>query len=198
MADFLDRKALKKLFDAANSVRRRENGTSDRAVVYLLRAARGAKADALKTIHQAAIEEFGGKVGTQRPDGLAGVFERPLDALRAALHANHASDLAREMLSLPACRVAITMGIVKPACDRAARIAAYAGPYEAIFEAAILKADLSGYHDIMANAPRRVKVAGIGTLSLVSVRPLGLRPELDDELEEVDSELRSGTRRTKK
>ena len=183
MADFLDRKALKRLFDAANSYRRRENGP---VAIYLMRSTRGPKSDPLKVIHQAAIEEFGGKLGSSRPDGVAGIFERPIDALRAALHANHTSDLAREMLSLPLCRVGIAAEV-----QRAARIAAYAGPYSVIFEASILKANLSGYHDIMASAPRRVKVAGIGTLTLVSVRPLGLKPELDDTLEEVDSELRS-------
>jgi len=72
---------------------------------------------------------------------------------------------------------------------------AYAGPYSAVFEAGILKTTLSGYHDIMANSPRQVMVPGLGTVSLVSARPLGLNPELDDDLEEVDSELRAHRRR---
>jgi hypothetical protein len=217
MADFLDRKALKKLFDAANAIRRQGNGrfSAQKASVYLMRtpAVRGTKKadfppiEALKAIHETAISDFGGRVVRDRPDGLAGIFEKPIDALRAALHANHVADLAREMLSLSASRVAIThgevafaenSGVAGRAYDRATRIVAYAGPYAAIFEASILKTTLSGYHDIMANTPRRVMVPGLGTVSLISVRPLGLKPELDDELEEVDSELRSGTRRTKK
>ena len=161
----------------------------------------------LKALHETAIETFGGRVVRDRADGLAGIFEKPLDALRAALHANHVADLAREMLSLPPSRVAISYGdvtfaensgVAGRAYDRATRIVAYAGPYSAVFEAGILRSPLSGYHDIMLNSPRRVMVPGLGTVSLVSVRPLGLKPELDDELEEVDSELRSGTRRTKK
>jgi len=217
MADFLDRKALKKLFDAANAIRRQGNGkfTATKAAVYLMRApaARGTKRadfppiEALKAIHETAISDFGGRVVRDRPDGLAGIFEKPLDALRAALHANHVADLAREMLSLPPSRVAIAhgdvtfaenSGVAGRAYDRATRIVAYAGPYSAVFESGIMKGPLSGYHDIMSNSPRRVMVPGLGTVSLVSVRPLGLKPELDDELEEVDSELRSGTRRTKK
>ena len=217
MADFLDRKSLKRLFDAANAIRRQGNGkfTAQKASVYLMRspASRGTKRadfppiEALKTIHEAAISGFGGRVVRDRPDGLAGIFEKPIDALRAALHANHVADHAREMLSLSASKVAIAHGDVAfaensgvsgPAYDRATRIVAYAGPYSAIFEPSILRTTLSGYHDIMANSPRRVMVPGLGTVSLVSVRPLGLKPELDDELEEVDSELRSGTRRTKK
>ena len=214
MADFLDRKALKRLFDAANSIRRQGNGefSPQKAVVYLMRtpAARGTKRAgypsvvALKAIHETAIATFGGRVVRDRPDGLAGIFERPIEALRAALHANHASDLAREMLSLAVSRVAIAHGTVAfaensgvagPAYDRATRIVAYAGPYSAVFESSILKTPLSGYHDIMANTPRKVMVPGLGIVSLVSVRPLGLKPELDDDLEEVDSELRSSTRR---
>ena len=214
MADFLDRKALKKLFDAANAIRKRDNGrfVAQKASVYLMRtpAARGTKRadfppiEALKAIHETAISSFGGRVVRDRPDGLAGIFERPLDALKAALHANHAADLAREMLSLSASRVAIShgevafaenSGVAGRAYDRATRIVAYAGPYAAIFEASILKTTLSGYHDIMANSPRKVMVPGLGTVTLVSVRPLGLKPELDDELEAVDSELRDGSGR---
>jgi hypothetical protein len=213
MADFLDRKALKRLYDAANAIRR-GNGrvTSQKAAVYVMRApaVRGAKrADplqALKAIHTASIEAFGGRAVKDRPNGLAGIFEKPIEALRAALHANHVADLGREMLTVAESRVAIALGevafddsgVAGPAYDRATRIAAYAGPYSAVFESSILRATLSGYHDIMANTPRRVMVPGLGTLSLVSVRPLGLEPELDDELELVDSELRSGTRRTRK
>ena len=214
MADFLDRKALKRLFDAANAIRRQGNGrfSAQKATVYLMRtpAVRGTKRadfppiEALKAIHETAISEFGGRVVRDRPDGLAGIFEKPLDALKAALHANHASDLAREMLSLSASRVAIThgevsfaenSGVAGPAYDRATRIVAYAGPYSVVFESGILKTTLSGYHDIMANSPRKVMVPGLGTVSLVSVRPLGLDPELDDDLEEVDSELRAHRRR---
>jgi hypothetical protein len=77
------------------------------------------------------------------------------------------------------------------AYDRATRILAYAGPYAVIFESSILKTPLSGYHDIMANSPRKVMVPGLGTVSLVSVRPLGLKPELDEDLELVDAQLRS-------
>lgn len=215
MADFLDRKALRRLYDAANAIRR-GNGrfTFQKASVYLMRApaARGAKRlhfppiEALKAIHEAAIEAFGGRVVRDRPNGLAGIFEKPIEALRAALHANHVADLGREMLSVAVSRVAIAhgevafddSGVAGPAYDRASRIVAYAGPYSTVFENSILRAPLSGYHDIMANTPRRVMVPGLGTVSLVSVRPLGLKPELDDELELVDSELRSGTRRTKK
>lgn len=214
MADFLDRKALKKLFDAANAIRKRDNAkfVAQKSSVYLMRtpAARGTKRadfppiEALKAIHETAISNFGGRVVRDRPDGLAGIFERPLDALKAALHANHAADLGREMLSLSASRVAIAhgevafaenSGVAGPAYDRATRIVAYAGPYAAIFESSILKTPLSGYHDIMANTPRKVMVPGLGTVSLVSVRPLGLKPELDDELEAVDSELRDGSGR---
>lgn len=218
MADFLDRQALKRLFDAANAIRRQGNGklAVQKAAVYLMRStssARGTKRadfppiEALKALHEKAVETFGGRVVRDRPDGLAGIFERPIDALRAGLHANHAADLAREILALPPSRVAISFGpvtfaensgVAGPAYDRAARIVGYAGPYGAIFEAAILKTPLSGYHDIMAGAPRRVMVPGLGTVSLVTARPLGLRPELDDALEDVDSELRSGTRRRTK
>ena len=217
MADFLDRKALKRLFDAANAIRRQGNGrfSAQKASVYLMRtpAVHGTKRadfppiEALKAIHETAISGFGGRVVRDRPDGLAGIFEKPLDALKAALHANHASDLAREMLSLSMSRVAITYGdvtfaensgVAGPAYDRANRIVAYAGPYSAVFETGILKTTLSGYHDIMANSPRKVMVPGLGTVSLVSVRPLGLKPELDDDLEEVDSELRAGTRRRRR
>src|SRR5262245_9947878 len=217
MADFLDRRALKRLFDAANAIRRQGNGhfSSQQAAVYLMRtpAARGTKRadfppiEALKAIHETAIATFGGRVVRDRPDGLAGIFERPLEALKAALHANHASDLAREMLSLSVSRVAIAHGPVAfaensgvsgPAYDRATRFVAYAGPYSAVFESSILRTPLSGFHDIMANTPRKVMVPGLGIVSLVSVRPLGLKPELDDDLEEVDSELRAGTRRSLK
>jgi hypothetical protein len=210
MADFLDRRALKELFDAANKIRRRDHGrfTAQKACVYLMRspAARGTrKADyppieALKAIHEIAISGFGGRVVRDRPDGLAGIFEKPLDALKAALHANHVADLAQEMLSLSASSVALAHGEVAfaensgvsgKAYDRATRILAYAGPYAVIFESSILKTPLSGYHDIMANSPRKVMVPGLGTVSLVSVRPLGLKPELDEDLELVDAQLRS-------
>jgi hypothetical protein len=210
MADFLDRQALKRLFDAANEIRRRDNGrfTAQKACVYLMRSPAPCgtkKADyppieALKAIHETAISSFGGRVVRDRPDGLAGIFEKPLEALKAALHANHVADLAQEMLSLSASSVALSHGEVAfaensgvsgKAYDRATRILAYAGPYAAIFESSILKTPLSGYHDIMANSPRKVMVPGLGTVSLVSVRPLGLKPELDDALELVDSQLRS-------
>src|SRR5688500_11510467 len=203
MADFLDRKALKKLFDAANAIRRQGNGqfSAKKASVYLMRtqAVRGTKKadfppiEALKAIHETAIYDFGGRVVRDRPDGLAGIFEKPIDALRAALHANHVADLAREMLSLSASRVAITHCVVAyyenavvsgRAHDLAPRIVAYAGPFAAIFEASLLKSTLSCYHDIMAITLRRVMVPGLGTVSLISVRPLGLKSELDDELVE--------------
>src|SRR5688572_8036263 len=214
MADFLDRKALKRLYDAANAIRRRDNGRfiAQKSSVYLMRtpAARGTKRadfppiEALKAIHETAIAGFGGRVVRDRPDGLAGIFEKPLDALKAALHANHVADHAQEMLSLAASSVALAHGDVAfaensgvsgKAYDRATRIVHYAGPYAAVFESSILKTPLSGYHDIMANSPRKVMVPGLGTVSLVSVRPLGLKPELDDELEAVDSELRDGSGR---
>ena len=218
MADFLDRRALKRLFDAANDIRRRGNGriSAQKATVYLMRtsaSARGTKRadfppiEALKALHETAIETFGGRVVRDRPDGLAGLFDRPLDALKAALHANHAADLAREMLALPPSKVALAYGpvtfaensgVAGPAYDRATRIVAYAGPYAAIFEPSALKAPLSGYHDIMAGAPRKVMIPGLGVVSLVTARPLGLAPELDDELEDVDSELRAKPRRNLK
>jgi len=217
MGNFLDPKALKRLFDAANAIRRRGNGTilAQKSAIYLMRSPsppRGTKKaefppiEALKALHETAIETFGGRVVRDRADGLAGVFEKPLDALRAALHANHAADLGREMLALPASRVAVTYGAVTfaensgvagPAYDRATKIVGYAGPYAAVFEPSILRAQLSGYHDIMANSPRKVMVPGLGTVTLISVRPLGLKPEMDDDLEDIDSELRASPRRHK-
>jgi len=218
MADFLDRKALKRLFDAANAIRRKGDGrfTAQKAAVYLMRAfspGRGTRKaefppiEALKALHETAIEAFGGRVVRDRPDGLAGIFEKPLDALKAALHANYATDLGRQMLALPGVArrhhhggvtFAENSGVAGPAYSRATKIVGYAGPYAAVYEPSILRTTLSGYHDIMANSPRKVMVPGLGTVTLISVRPLGLKPEMDEELEEVDAELRAGTRRRAK
>ncbi|MBI4563329.1 MAG: hypothetical protein HY716_01375 [Planctomycetes bacterium] len=213
MATFLDRQRLKRIFDAAISIRKLEARAMDRAtVVYISRAfkpAGGAARNgylplrALNAIQEAAVQAFGGWVVREMPDGLLATFEEPFEALRAALHALHSMDLAREVLTIPGCRIALAQGVGPsssgnpsgPGFDRASKVLSRAKMGEVTFESTILKTPLTGYHDIMADQPRRSRIPGLGTITTITARPLGLRPDLDEELEQMDADLRAKPRR---
>lgn len=201
MAMFFDRRAMNAILGRAQELRKADGrGSSTNPGVYLTRTMKAAPPPGhLKELHAVAIATFGGKVVRDLKDGLVASFDRPTDALRAALHAVHAIDLAGEMLFLPPCRIAISSGPLAEGrgkgFNRAAKILTRAREGEVVVDADLIKEPLAGYHDIVADAPRKGKLPGLGAITTVCVRPEGLKEEVDAELEDVELELRTNRRR---
>lgn len=212
MATFLDRRALKKILDAANAIRKVDGAAAEETLsVYLMRgdARRGRPLQALQALHSVAVEAFGGRAARETSDGLTAAFRAPIDALRAALHALHAVDLAADILDVPRCRVAIAQGtgtlverpirdLTGPALERAVKIAGRARAGEAVLEETLystVRADIEGHADIEIAQPRRGRIPGLGVVTTVSIKPIGLKPEREEELLDVDAELRARGRR---
>lgn len=201
MAMYFDRRALNAILGRAHELRKADGrGNSANPGVYVTRTTKAAPPPGhLKELHAVAISAFGGKVVRDLKDGLVASFERPADALRAALHALHAIDLAGEMLFLPPCRIAVSAGPLVEGrgkgFNRAAKILGRAKEGEVVVDAGLVKEPLTGYHDILVDAPRKGKLPGLGSVTTVCVRPEGLKEEVDAELEDVELELRTNRRR---
>ncbi len=201
MAIYFDRKSLQTVLAKADSLRRQERKSRPAApAVLLVRAARSTPPPGpLKALVAEAVAVFGGTVDRDLPDGLVAVFEKPAAALKAALHALHALDLAGEMLFLPPCRMAVAVGPVSEGKGkgmlRAAKILPRAAEGEVAIEPSALKEPLTGYHDIVAGAPRKGRVPGLGVVTTVTVRPEGLDAESDAALEDLEDELRTSRRK---
>jgi hypothetical protein len=210
MANFLDRRALRKVLEAGTAIRRAEgNATDGTSTAYVVRAVKS-PARAIMTIralHAAAIAAFGGRIGRETPEGLAAAFPEPIDALRAALHALHAEDLTGEFLDVPACRIAVATGELRsvsgptfytdasgPALERAVRLVSRGEANSVVIENALfgrLRAQLHGYADIEIEEPRSGRMPGLGPLTTVCLKPLGLRPDREREYLAVDEKLRA-------
>ncbi len=213
VATYLDRRALKRILDAANALRKAESGPPSEAAicVYLARGdvKKGRPLQALRSLHKVAIETFGGKVVGELTDGVCAVFDRPADAVKTALHAIHAADLAEEFLEVASARVVVVRDTASylpapaselrgPALDRAVKLGARARNGEVVVESSLfaeLRDEVEGRADIEIDRPRSAKVPGMGTVETVAIRPLGLPPERERELLEVDAELRARPRR---
>jgi hypothetical protein len=212
MASFLDRRALKKILDTASAIRKLEGGPiEETASVYLVLGQKRAPKSvaALKTLHAAAVEAFEGRVGREMPDGLLATFRAPIDALRAALHALHSVDLVTEFLDVPSCRVAIAHGpivivdrpfrdVSGPAIDRAGKIIGRADFGAVAIEESLyseMRALIEGHADIEISPPKRGKLPILGSVTTLTIKPIGLKPEREQELLDVDAELRSRGRR---
>jgi hypothetical protein len=214
MANLFDRKALQSIFDVANDIRRSDQRPEARDVaVYLAKEDEtGSKPPALvaaahNAMHAAAVKSFGGRLVKEVKGGLVAVFGDPFDALRAGLHALHAIDLMGEVLVLRGSHVAIghgkaeltdgALGEIKgPAYDRATKILSRAAMGEVVLEQALLASMKPlKYGDVEVMQPRKGKLPVLGNVTTVAVRPLMLNSKLGDDMEEVDSELRSRGRR---
>ncbi len=207
MATFLDRKALKQILETAEAIRKvAGRAEEDAGAVYLVRGPKKSKTLLpLKALHSAAVAAFGGRIGRETQDELVAVFPAPAAALRAALHALHACDLAREFLDVADGRVAIVHGAVTaldgpycdahgPAVDRAAKIIGRAELGAAVLEDALyarVRPSIDGHADIEVAQPKRGRIPGLGVVTTVAIKPLGLKPDREREWHDVDAELRA-------
>ncbi len=215
MANLLDRRALKSIFDTANEIRKADQRPVERQVtVYVAREDRegAGKPPLLVTkahnaIHTSAVAAFSGVVMHERLDGLVATFADPFDAVKAGLHALHAIDLMSDVLVLRGSHVAVGVGkasvVERPfreisgeAVERATKVISRAPLGSLVVEQSLL-ASLRPlrYGDIEVLEPRKGKLPGLGNVTTVTIRALQLKQELGDELEEVDAELRSRGRR---
>ncbi|MBI2930887.1 MAG: hypothetical protein HYY16_04495 [Planctomycetes bacterium] len=213
MVNFLDRRTLKKILDKANALRKLDGGPAEQPVsVYLARGQKrpkGKALHALQTLHAAAVDACGGRVARDLPDGLTATFRSPLEAVRAALHALHAADLASEFLDVPPCRIAIVHGpaavvthpfsdATGPAVVRASRLVGRADINTVVLEESLvapLRAAIEGLADIEIGTARRGKIPALGTVSTRTLKPIGMKREREEELLAVDAQLRARPRR---
>ncbi len=214
MANFLDRRALKKILDVATAIRRADTAPADEAAVaYVVRGQKSPARQirALRALHAASVAAFGGHVGRETADGLVAVFAAPLDAVRAGLHAIHADDLSSEFLTIPDCRVAVARGPVSSvegpdhyrdatgaAVDRAAHIVGRADAGGVVVEESLfaqLRSQIEGYGDVEIAPAKKGRIPGLSMVTTFSIKPLGLRPEREREYIDVDEELRARPRR---
>jgi hypothetical protein len=217
MANLLDRKALKAVFDAATEIRRADQRPVNRTVaVYLAREERDASpkpprfvTKAHNAMHAAAVDAFGGSVMLERPDGLVAIFPEAGAAIRAGLHALHAMDLSSDVMVLRGSHVAVAVGAAEiverpfrdlagPALERATKIISRAPFGQVVVEQETLEGlkPPMRYADIEILAPKKGRIPGVsGQVATVTLKPLGLPQKLEDDMEAVDAELRSRGRR---
>ena len=216
MANFLDRAALKTILKTATAVRKINSQAGERPLaVYRAQgnAGTGWKPPfwlmaAHNAVHAAAVEAFGGWMMQEVKDGIVAVFSDANAALRAALHAVHAFDLAREMVILPATRVAVVGGLVSvierpiravsgATVARAEKLLARVPDGQVVVETAFLSSlkPPMKYGDIEISQAKKGKIPGLGAVETVTLKPIGLSDELGEEMEVVDAELRARGRR---
>lgn len=218
MATFFERKALNRIFAAVIPLRKLDSRPLEETLaVYLLRPEKPPRKPtttqlALNTVHREAVAAFGGRVWREGLDGLLALFDQPMNAVRAALHALSAANLASEMLEIARGRVVVTHGPVgfaeRPLLDvsgaatkRAAKLIPRVSEGHVTVEYPLylaLKDSLSGYRDLEASLPRVQRIQGLGKVSTVSLKPAGFTPERERELFDVDTELRARPRRITK